>query len=107
MNDRRYCARLVAGTAAVLAVLVLGGAVAAQATGRFDDVPAEHTFRADVEWMADAGITRGCDGDSFCPDDYVTRAQMAAFLRRFDAYLQNGRRTPTTTLATTDRGGGR
>ena len=34
--------------------------------------------------IADAGITTGCtvDGTAFCPDDLVTRAQMATFLMR-------------------------
>ncbi|HEX6299494.1 MAG TPA: S8 family serine peptidase [Acidimicrobiia bacterium] len=44
-----------------------------------------HTFEADVEWAADEGVTRGCDPPEnilFCPNDAVTRGQMAAFLRR-------------------------
>lgn len=40
------------------------------------------TFEADIEAIAGAGITTGCGGDFFCPDDLVTRAQMAAFLNR-------------------------
>ena len=43
------------------------------------------TFEADIEWMATAGITRGCNppaNTEFCPDDFVTRGQMAAFLHR-------------------------
>ncbi len=42
-------------------------------------------FEADIEKLAAAGITRGCNpptNDRFCPDSYVTRGQMAAFLRR-------------------------
>jgi hypothetical protein len=42
-------------------------------------------FEADIEWLASTGITRGCnppDNDRFCPDQPVTRAQMAAFLHR-------------------------
>jgi hypothetical protein len=42
-------------------------------------------FEADIEWMADQGITRGCNpptNDLFCPDSTVTRGQMAAFLVR-------------------------
>jgi hypothetical protein len=31
---------------------------------------------------ASAGITRGCTPVRFCPDDPVTRAQMAALLHR-------------------------
>ena len=42
-------------------------------------------FEADIEWMATEGITRGCNpptNDRFCPDSFVTRGQMAAFLVR-------------------------
>jgi len=43
------------------------------------------TFEADIERLAAAGITRGCNPPSntrFCPDDRLTRGQMAAFIRR-------------------------
>ena len=52
---------------------------------RFVDVPASHTFHGDVEWLADEGITQGCNpplNDRFCPSNSVTRGQMAAFLVR-------------------------
>jgi hypothetical protein len=42
-------------------------------------------FEADIERLAAAGITTGCNppaNDRFCPDRNVTRAQMAAFLQR-------------------------
>ncbi|MGH8915032.1 MAG: CAP domain-containing protein [Acidimicrobiia bacterium] len=42
-------------------------------------------FEAAVERLAAAGITNGCNppaNDRFCPDDYVTRGMMAAFLVR-------------------------
>ncbi len=42
-------------------------------------------FQNDIEALAAAGVTRGCnppDNDRFCPDDPVTRGQMAAFLDR-------------------------
>lgn len=42
-------------------------------------------FEADIEVIAAAGITRGCnppDNDRFCPDAEVTRGEMAAFLQR-------------------------
>jgi hypothetical protein len=48
----------------------------------FGDVPATHTFSEDIAWLHRSGITRGCSGDRFCPDQSVTRGQMAAFLRR-------------------------
>jgi S-layer homology domain len=42
-------------------------------------------FEDDINRLAEAGITRGCNppaNDRFCPDALVTRAQMAAFLVR-------------------------
>ena len=42
-------------------------------------------FAADIEWLAGAGITKGCNpprNDRFCPDGIVTRGEMAAFLNR-------------------------
>jgi hypothetical protein len=52
---------------------------------RFIDVPIGSLFFDDVEWLAGAGITAGCNpplNDRFCPNDSVTRGQMAAFLTR-------------------------
>ncbi len=43
-------------------------------------------FTSDIIWLADAGITQGCNppaNDMYCPNDRVTRGQMAAFLVRF------------------------
>lgn len=40
------------------------------------------TFEADIQKLAAAGITLGCGAGQYCPDDYVTRGQMAAFLVR-------------------------
>ena len=42
----------------------------------------ESGFRAEIEWLAGEGITEGCVSRRFCPDDPVTRAQMASFLDR-------------------------
>ena len=43
------------------------------------------TFEADIDKLGVAGVTLGCNppaNDRFCPDDLVTRGQMAAFIRR-------------------------
>ena len=72
------------GAAATLRISPIAAAVSPTTT-RFLDVPEIHTFFADVEWLADMGITKGCNpptDDLFCPDSAVTRAQMAAFLVR-------------------------
>ncbi len=50
-------------------------------------------FEADIERMAAAGITKGCNppvNDLFCPNQYVTRGQMAAFLVRALGYTDAG-----------------
>jgi hypothetical protein len=42
-------------------------------------------FEGDIDAIANADITRGCNppaNDRYCPEDRVTRGQMAAFLRR-------------------------
>jgi S-layer family protein len=50
-------------------------------------------FEGDITWLAVSGITAGCnppDNDNFCPDDNVTRGQMAAFLVRALSLTDNG-----------------
>ena len=39
-------------------------------------------FQSSIQWLRKAGITSGCDLDSFCPEEPVTRGQMASFLVR-------------------------
>ena len=48
--------------------------------GVFSDVPGSHWAGAFVEALAAEGITSGCAPDLYCPDDPITRAQMAVFL---------------------------
>lgn len=50
------------------------------------------TFEADINKLAAAEITFGCDdsGTNYCPDDTVTRSQMAAFLVRSFGYTDAG-----------------
>jgi hypothetical protein len=50
-------------------------------------------FEADIEKLAAAGITKGCNppaNDMYCPDSEVTRGQMAAFLVRAIGYVDDG-----------------
>lgn len=39
-------------------------------------------FYADIMWLVAEGITGGCAAGAFCPNDPVTRGQMASFLTR-------------------------
>ena len=53
-------------------------------TGVFDDVPANAANAGEIEATYAAGITRGCSTQPlrYCPNNTVTRAQMASFLAR-------------------------
>ncbi len=71
------------------AVLLLAPATAYAAGGAFTDDD-NSSFESNIEWLADAGVTKGCNpptNDLFCPDDNVTRGQMAAFMQRFAQFL--------------------
>lgn len=79
----------------VIALLVPAAVFAAH---RFNDVPDNHTFHDAIAWMAENGITLGCNppaNTNYCPDDNVTRGQMAGFLRRL---AESGAVEPGTPL---------
>ena len=67
---------------ALVALLVAIPAVAS-ASHVFDDVSNNHPFHNDIAWLAEKGVTQGCDTQNYCPDKPVTRGQMAAMLHRF------------------------
>jgi hypothetical protein len=48
----------------------------------FGDVPTNHPFFQFVEALAASGITGGCGNGNYCPDNPVTRGQMAVFLSK-------------------------
>ncbi len=51
------------------------------ATGTvFADVPASSIYAPWIEELQRQGLTAGCGNGNYCPDDSVTRAQMAVFL---------------------------
>lgn len=52
----------------------------APATATFTDVPLGHPQRPFVEALVAAGVTGGCGTGLYCPDNPVTRGQMAVFL---------------------------
>ena len=51
-------------------------------TPYFTDVPASNPYFKWIQAMRDLGITTGCGAAVYCPDDPVTRAQMAVFIIR-------------------------
>lgn len=74
-------------TRAQMAVFLLksehGSAYAPPAcAGIFLDVPCASPFAPWIEQLAAEGITGGCGGGNFCPNDVNLRGQMAAFLSK-------------------------
>lgn len=65
--------------------LSMGLPLGVLASHQFSDVPNSNPFHADIEALANTGVTTGCGGGRFCPSDYVTREQMAAFMNRLGA----------------------
>jgi IPT/TIG domain/S-layer homology domain len=49
-------------------------------TGVFPDVPCSNPFAIWIEQLAEEGITGGCGGGNYCPNNPVLRQQMAVFL---------------------------
>ncbi len=80
---------------ALVVVTIAGAAVAAAQLppgGTFTDDNG-NIFEPSIEAIAAEGITKGCNppfNDRFCPDDPVTRGQMAAFLVRALGLVDDG-----------------
>lgn len=71
--------------ALLLVALVTVAVPVALATDRFIDVPAGNPHHNDINTIATAGITLGCNpptNNQYCPDQFVRRDQMASFLQR-------------------------
>lgn len=49
---------------------------------RFTDIGVGGTHGPNVSAVAEAGITAGCDATRFCPEDAVSRGQLASFVQR-------------------------
>jgi hypothetical protein len=73
----------------VVSAALLGATVAFPmgviASHQFTDVPTSHTFHGDVAAIKNVGVTVGCAPTKYCPEDFVTRGEMAAFLNRLGA----------------------
>ena len=87
-NDH-YCPAQSVTRAQMAAFLVRALELPAGPPDRFIDDDAS-IFEPDIDALAAAGVTLGCNppaNDRYCPDQFVTRAQMAAFLVRAYDYL--------------------
>lgn len=101
MDERFFVIRVpkrwvrIASITGVVALIL--APLVAVAGDRFTDVPFSHTFHEDIAWLGASGVTKGCnppENTEFCPEDNVTRGQMAAFMRRFAQYIDAEDGTP-------------
>jgi len=75
--------RRVASAALLASIAVFSTSLFAATCDGFVDVDSSATYCAAVTFVQARAITIGCtDSTHYCPNDYVTRAQMALFLQR-------------------------
>jgi hypothetical protein len=67
--------------------IFLTGTIVAGAGTLFDDVDDTAIYRDAVEWLVNRAVTLGCGGNNYCPNNRVTRAQMAMFMQRLGTAL--------------------
>ena len=75
-------------TRAMIATILwrLEGAPIVNAANPFDDVEAGAWHTDAIVWAADSGIIEGVGGGRFCPNDDITREQLATMLYRYAKY---------------------
>jgi hypothetical protein len=84
-TNNMFCPKQEVTRETMAAFLVRFLGLTADTHGGFKDVSGSNIFKADIEKLATAGITKGCNppvNDMFCPKESVTRETMAAFLVR-------------------------
>jgi hypothetical protein len=87
-NPLRYCPEEIVSRAQMAVFLergIHGSSYSPPAVGDstgFSDVPLSYWSAGWIKQLADEGITGGCGADKYCPENPVTRAQMAVFLLR-------------------------
>lgn len=67
--------------AGAITLLILAATIVA-ANHEFSDVPASAFYHDEVSYIAARDITTGCGGTKYCPNNAVTRGQMAVFLQK-------------------------
>lgn len=69
-------------TTIATAIVLIALPAIAVASDTFADVPNSNIFHNQINAIKDAGITAGCGGPNYCPNQAVTRGQMAGFMHR-------------------------
>ena len=80
---------VIAGAAALVAVLAVAGSVAASTGQRFPDVPPDHYAFEAVEWAVEVGVTAGYTDGTFKPERPLIKRHAVVFMERYyDEILQ-------------------
>jgi hypothetical protein len=64
----------------LIAAIERGNSFAYTTTPYFTDVPPSNPYFKFIQKLRDLGITGGCTATTYCPDDAVTRGDMAVFI---------------------------
>ncbi len=76
--------RTVVSLAAVAAMIMAPAASAALSGVIFNDVPEDHLFADEIAWARDNEIVFGYGDGNFGPEDFMTRGQLTAVLKRYN-----------------------
>lgn len=71
--------RLVAMILAFVTVMCLCSSASALSVQTFVDVPVDHPYFEAIDYLYQAGITNGIDGERFNPDERITLASLSIF----------------------------
>jgi hypothetical protein len=89
LNNYFYCCSLGASTTDLYVggnFTNVTGIATADYVARWSLIPftdiADSPYKSDIIWVYQQGITSGCTATTYCPNDPVSRAQMATFLAR-------------------------
>jgi hypothetical protein len=81
-TKRRFFGRWRMTVLFVVVFAVVAAPTTAIAVHLFTDVPHASTHATGISWLSGTGVTSGCSATRYCPDDAVTRGQMATFMHR-------------------------
>ncbi len=87
MRGSARCSLQVWTIALLVIAGVLLGARVTSGSHVFSDVATSALYHSATEWLANRSITLGCSTGLYCPDDFVTRGQMALFMNRLGVAL--------------------
>jgi len=80
-EDRDFCPEATVSRAQMAVFVCLArGWDPVPPAGVFNDVPTDYWAAGHIERLASEGVTAGCGGGRFCPEDDISRAQIAVFL---------------------------